>query len=139
MPRKSSKSHLEDDHQCALMDWAKCLRLTDIPAALPGTRLDDYLFHIPNGGNRRKLEAVRFKRMGVKAGVSDLFLPLPLHGYAGLWIELKAPFNDSTDKNYPTKHQKAWLNSMSHAGYKTEVCYGWLEARNAIKIYLNGK
>lgn len=33
------------------------------------------LYHIPNGGSRRKSEAGRFKAEGVKAGVPDLFLP----------------------------------------------------------------
>lgn len=36
-----------------------------------------WLFHVPNGGSRNKQEAVKFKQMGVKAGVSDLCLPYP--------------------------------------------------------------
>ena len=28
-----------------------------------------WLFHVPNGGSRNKQEAVKFKQMGVKAGV----------------------------------------------------------------------
>lgn len=42
---------------------------------------------IPNGGYRKKLEAVRLKRMGVLAGVSDLVLMLP-EGKT-CWVELK--------------------------------------------------
>ena len=30
-----------------------------------------WLSHVPNGGSRNKQEAVKFKQMGVKAGVSD--------------------------------------------------------------------
>ena len=37
--------HIEDDHQKALMDWAKVARLRGILVA-------DFLIAIPNGGNR---------------------------------------------------------------------------------------
>lgn len=40
-----------------------------------------WLFHVPNGGSRNKQEAVKFKQMGVKAGVSDLCLPYPKGSY----------------------------------------------------------
>lgn len=48
-----------------------------------------WLFAIPNGGSRDIREAVRLKRQGVKAGVSDMFLPIPNSMYHGLFIELK--------------------------------------------------
>ena len=48
-----------------------------------------WLFHVPNGGSRNKQEAVKFKQMGVKAGVSDLCLPYPKGIYCGLFIEMK--------------------------------------------------
>lgn len=31
-------------------------------------------FHIPNGGSRNIIEAMEFKRMGVRAGVADYFI-----------------------------------------------------------------
>ena len=46
-----------------------------------------WLFHVPNGGSRNKQEAVKFKQMGVKAGVSDLCLPYPKGSYCGLFAE----------------------------------------------------
>ena len=48
-----------------------------------------WLFHVPNGGSRNKQEAVKFKQMGVKAGVSDLHLPYPKGSYCGLFVEMK--------------------------------------------------
>lgn len=48
-----------------------------------------WLFHVPNGGSRNRMEAVKFKQMGVKAGVSDLCLPYPKGIYHGLFIEMK--------------------------------------------------
>ena len=46
------------------------------------------LYHIPNGGSRRKSEAGRFKAEGVKAGVPDLFLPAARENFHGLYIEI---------------------------------------------------
>lgn len=43
-----------------------------------------WLHHIPNGGSRNKAEAVKFKQMGVRSGVSDLCLPYPKGIYHGL-------------------------------------------------------
>lgn len=47
-----------------------------------------YAFAIPNGGLRSKLEAIRFKAMGVKRGIPDLALILSDGSTA--YVELKA-------------------------------------------------
>ena len=124
--------HLEDQHQEALVTWANC-------ANLPcGEKIGQYLFAIPNGGKRGKAEGARFKKQGVKAGVSDLFLAYPFGEYAGLWIEMKAPAEspDKKPKSRPTAAQKEWLNRMLGVGYDGAVCYGWHEARQLITNYL---
>lgn len=66
----------EDQLQSAL--FLRCHNL------LPQTR--KLLFHVPNGGYRNKIEASKFKSMGLIAGVPDLLLIWGgrLHG-----IELK--------------------------------------------------
>lgn len=65
-----------------------------------------WLFHVPNGGSRNKQEAVKFKQMGVKAGVSDLCLPYPKGIYCGLFIEMKYGNNrqQDTQKRVPCRH-----------------------------------
>ena len=66
-----------------------------------------WLFHVPNGGSRNKQEAVKFKQMGVKAGVSDLCLPYPKGIYCGLYIEMKFGDNRqqvSQTKRVPCRH-----------------------------------
>ena len=89
------------------------------------------LFAIPNGGFRNAREAARLKAMGVKAGVSDYFLPVPrLGSSSGLWIELK------TGNNKPTKPQLAWIAAMHEQGYWARVCYGWVDAAQAVCEYL---
>jgi len=44
------------------------------------------IFHIPNGGRRGRLEAIRFKAMGVEAGVLDLEI---LNPAAHAFMEVK--------------------------------------------------
>lgn len=90
------------------------------------------LYHIPNGGSRNKAEAAHLKRQGVKAGVPDLYLPVARGDYHGLYIELK------TGKNKTSKNQDRWLSDLAKEGYCAMVCYGWIEAKDAIMGYLEG-
>ena len=87
------------------------------------------VFHIPNGGSRNKMEAANLKRQGVKAGVPDLMFPVPLRGFHGLFIEMKA------GKNKTTPNQDAWLDLLTKNGYCVRVCYGFDEARTLIDWY----
>jgi len=89
------------------------------------------LYHCPNGGKRSKAEAGRLKAAGVKAGVPDIFLPVPRGGYHGLYVELKV------GKNTPTKAQSEWITELSKQGYKTSVCWGAEAAIAEIRGYLN--
>lgn len=115
-------NHIEDNEQICLMEWS---------AAQSGKFPElSLIFHIPNGGKRNAREAARFKRMGVKAGVPDLFLPVPRGGCHGLFIELKAPRGRLSD------YQRVWLERLKASGYAVSVCYGCDEARRDILRYL---
>lgn len=87
------------------------------------------VFHIPNGGSRNKMEAANLKRQGVKAGVPDLMFPVALRGYHGLFIEMKA------GKNKTTQNQDEWLDLLAKHGYCVRICYGYDEARCVINWY----
>jgi hypothetical protein len=128
------KNQLEDQHQITLMQWADTARINRYMPGIAGT-ISDYLIHIPNGGSRHKIEAVKLKRMGVKAGVSDLLLTIPSRSKAGLWIEMKAPAVKGKSKNYPTQSQNEWLAKMKAIGYAAVVCYGWEQAKDQIIKY----
>ena len=58
----------EDVEQICLFRWA-----TAQQGKYPELAL---MYHVPNGGKRSKSEAARFRAMGVKAGVPDIFLPV---------------------------------------------------------------
>lgn len=129
--RRRPSRHIEDGEQVALMSWARRYRI--VIGIGSGQLLSEYLYAIPNGGRRGKVEAARLKAAGVKAGVSDLHLPLPRGRFHGLWIELKAP------KPHPSStstEQRAWLKRMREAGHRAEVCFGAADAIAAIQDYL---
>lgn len=112
----------EDQEQQKVIEWAMYRSLE-----YPELRL---LHHVPNGGSRNRAEAVKLKRMGVKAGVPDLVLPVPCGGYAGLYIEMKV------GKNKPTEKQKEWMEQLKRYGHKVEVCYSGDEAIKTIEKYI---
>ena len=89
-----------------------------------------WLFHVPNGGSRNRAEAVKFKQMGVKAGVSDFCLPYPKGVYCGLFIEMKYGNNRQQDT------QKEFLAAMAAAGHFVATCYSAEEAIKVIEEYL---
>ncbi|MBQ2211558.1 MAG: VRR-NUC domain-containing protein [Ruminococcus sp.] len=110
----------ESQEQIQLIQWCR----TD-------PRLQ-YLFHIPNESVGGRGWLVRNRQMGVKAGVPDLFYPVPLGGYHGLFIEMKA------NKGRPSAVLKRWLKVLNDLGYKAVVCAGWEEARDVLIEYLKG-
>ena len=116
---------LEEDEQIALFQWA-----ADESAAIPELKL---MYHIPNGGKRNKAIAAKFKRMGVKAGVPDIFLAAPKGGYHGLYIELKRTKGGSTSDN-----QDDWIDALREQGYRVDVCKGWEKAKETILEYIRG-
>jgi hypothetical protein len=89
------------------------------------------LYHIANGGKRDKREAAKLKRMGVKAGVPDLCLPVARGGFHGLYVELKR-----LDGGRVSTEQKAWLAALHTAGHCVAVAEGHEQAIGVIKDYL---
>ena len=113
----------EEQEQAAVMQWREIM-LPQFP------ELKD-LIHIPNGGLRSKTEAVRFKKLGVKAGVSDLFLPVARGGFHGLWIEMKRKRGGKLSPD-----QKEWIEDMLSNGYQALRADGAEEACDIIFKYL---
>lgn len=112
----------EDREQEMLMRWARETEIVYPELAL--------LHHIPNGGKRNAAEAAHLKRLGVKAGVPDLFLPVPRGKCHGLYIELKA------GKNKPTDAQRKWIDALAEQGYAAFICYDAAYARQVVETYL---
>lgn len=113
----------EELMQINIINWARSVQ-DDYPAL-------KWLMHIPNGGKRNISEAAKFKKMGVKAGVADLLLPVPKGVYNGLWIELKYGKNTLQDS------QQEFLADMENNGYFVCTCYSKEAAVILILEYLN--
>lgn len=113
----------EEAEQIALMRWAAYQE-----GLYPALKK---LYHIPNGGKRGKAEAGRFKAMGVKRGVPDLFLAEPRDGYHGLYIEMKRVKGGEL-----SREQKDWIEALRESGYRVEVCKGWQAASEVLIDYL---
>jgi hypothetical protein len=120
-PESLAASGSESGMQMALFCWCATSGIPELK----------WLFHIPNGGSRHIAEASKLKAMGVKSGVPDLFLPIPVKDWYGLFIELKR-----LDKGVVSKEQSEWLFNLNNQGYRTLVCFGWEQAKNELLEYL---
>lgn len=124
-PEQLAKSGTEHGHQAALFCWCS-QNIRQYPQL-------KRLFAIPNGGLRNPATAARLKAEGVKSGVPDIMLAIPIGKWHGLFIEMKI------GRNQPTNEQEDWLVDLSCAGYYTAVCHEWTQARNIVVNYLDGK
>lgn len=100
-----------------------------------------WLHAVHNQGHGDAIRGAQAKAEGVKAGVGDIFLPVPrrnFNGYNeplpdthGLYIELK-----KKDSGKPHAEQLEFQTDMRQAGYKCEIIHGWELARDEILRYL---
>ena len=110
----------EESEQIALFDWIRLFR----------PDLKDFVFHIANERKTSKQYGYKLKRMGVRSGVSDIFLAVPTKKYYGLFLELKAGVNK------PTPNQIQFMLDMRKKGYQAIWCVGFDEAKYCIEEYL---
>ncbi|MFJ5427692.1 VRR-NUC domain-containing protein [Pectobacterium actinidiae] len=91
-----------------------------------GSHVGDSLLHTQCGPKA----AYDAKRLGIRAGVPDLFLVLPRGEYAALWIEMKA-------KNGKLSiQQEICLKRLEDAGYRAVCCFGLNQAVKCINDYI---
>jgi len=113
----------ESAHQRAVLDWASNYRQLD------------WLHAIPNGAvlagdaRKRAIQMSNLKAQGLKTGVADLFLPLPVSPYHGLYIEMKTKGGKQSDR------QSEFEDFCTLVGYKYVLCYSSIEAIEQIRGY----
>lgn len=115
----------ESLEQMKLIEWCELMK-NRIPQLA-------WIYHVPNGEKRDYVTAAKLKKMGVKAGVPDLVLPVSRRGYHGLYIEMKV------DKNKPSEKQRKWISHLMEEGYLVKICYGFSEASSVLLEYLGEK
>lgn len=74
------------------------------------------VIHFANEGKRTIYNGKLLKDMGLRPGVSDLFIAMQKKGFGGAWIEIK------TKKGILSQEQKLFLEDMEAQGYFTIVC-----------------
>jgi hypothetical protein len=118
-----SPSYTEHVEQRALVTWAALQSKT--------IRELESLFSVPNGAHVSKAQAGKLKSEGLKAGVPDLFLAIPRHGYAGMFVEMKR-----VTGGVVSEAQKEWHRRLAGNGYHVVVCKGFDHAKEEILNYL---
>lgn len=114
---QASKS--EDQEQADVIKWANT------------KPWGQFLLHIANetvGGRNRVLRNVA---LGVRKGVPDLMLPIPMRGYHSLWIEMKR-----SDGGTVSKNQTAWIKALNQMGHRAVLCHGSAEAIAELAEYM---
>lgn len=98
----------------------------------------DIAFHVPNGGKRNAREGARLKAQGVKAGVPDIFVPMPVGSHFGLFIEMKRALEHGKPKPVVSGQQRMMMDMLTAQGYKCVVAYGADDAIMILEQYLKG-
>lgn len=124
---RKMRAHREDAEQEALFGW---IRIKE-----QANPLYSSIFAVPNGGLRMMREAVRLKKQGVKAGVSDIFVAVPAGPYHGMFLEMKRRKVKFQTPPVVSKEQKQWLEQQRALGYDCHIAFGWEEAKKLIEGY----
>ena len=112
----------EQSIHLAVMEWVALY-----PSIFP------YILHFPNESPRTPRYGRLLKKMGMRKGVSDLFIALPRHNYHGAWIEIKS------EKGRVSPAQKVFLDQMKEVNYYGNITYGMDETIKIIKWYCDIK
>lgn len=116
----------EHQEQIALIDWADVVSKSRYPSLR-------WLYAVPNGGLRHPVVANYLKAEGLKPGVPDLVLPVPVLPWHGAYLEMKRYDGELTPR------QVEWRDHLVAVGYAYRMARGWEEARDFLIAYLNGR
>lgn len=113
----------ERDEQVAVIEWwAYACKRYKLP--------EFALFAIPNGGHRHPAVGAKMKAEGVRRGVYDLFLAVPVGVFHGLFIEMKFGSNDLT-----VEQGRFGEHAAAH-GYRVVTCWDSQDATMNIEEYM---
>lgn len=129
----------EHSQQVALFAWA-ALNCGQYPALA-------YMFAIPNGFFGSAQQKAKMKAEGLRTGVCDVMLPYAVYTggplnfkqYHGCFIEMKIEKYRNHKDGGCSEAQIDFIDFVSRQGYYCKVCYSWIEARDTLISYLEGK
>lgn len=112
--------HIESQIQQSCFKWFR-LQFPDLAMLM---------FAVPNGGSRRRIEAMIMKAEGVTAGVADVLFLYPNKDYHGLCIEFKT----NTGRQQPS--QKKFQHAVELQGYKYAIVRSVDDFIELVKTYV---
>lgn len=100
--------------------------------------LKDLFFKTNNEGKRTGQQAHYLKQMGLRVGVSDLFICYPSNGFHGLFLEVKRNKKYTPSDRLTTTWlaQEKFINTVKNVGFQAHICYGWVDGKKIIEAYL---
>lgn len=131
-PERLAQPGTEHAHQVALFAWIAQDGVRKWPAL-------QWAHAIPNGGARDVPTAGRLRAEGVKAGVFDIFVPVAVNGWHGMYLEMKKLGRQSERRGGLSDAQFTFGIAMHQQRYYTAVAYTWVDARNALCSYMEGR
>ena len=132
-PEMIAKAGSEHAHQSAVFCWA-AMNVGKYPEL-------KWLHAIPNGYFSTSGQKAKSKAEGLRNGVPDIFLPVPIQTqwakqYAGIYIEMKIEKHRTAKNGGCSDEQLEFIEFAERMGYYCKVCYNWIEARDTIVEYL---
>jgi hypothetical protein len=160
-PADLAKSNSEHAHQRAVFAWANMAAHYGFAAAWDDRSYTEAgyaettygkanaapilsrLFAIANGGARgddkrsKMIRGAQMKAEGVKKGVPDIMLPVPINNrqYCGLLIEMKRPKSGDQTQGRTSDEQNDWIAFLRSVGYGVSVCFDWIAAAKEVQAY----
>jgi hypothetical protein len=116
----------ESSHQVAFFEWLAYA----FPKVLP------VAFHVANQRRCSWAYGKLLKAMGVKAGVSDIFIMVPNKQFHALVIEMKSP---EERKRKRKAKQDEFHASLNENGYLATYCFSVDEAIEITTHYLKNR
>jgi hypothetical protein len=126
--RAIEKPATENQEQRALVKW---LSLHPI--------LKDFYCKNHNEGARTPAQGFNLKLLGLRPGVSDLFIYYPTAAHPGLWIEMKRNkiYTRSERMTETWLAQEKFQDCVKSVGFAAYFCYGVHDAIAIIEKYLH--
>lgn len=148
-PEDLCKSGSEFGEQGALFCWASSKETRQAFPHFFNKETRRCKMYATNQNFMDAVKGARAKQIGIQSGVADIFIPLPRHGCAGLYVELKIdpahPQNQRTGKKgqaiapkrgTASEEQTAFGRQVMADGFGWAVCEGWRAAAAVIAAYL---
>ncbi len=101
--------------------------------------LKNYFCKNDNEGKRTPIQGYNLKLMGLRPGLSDLFIYYPTAIHHGLFLEIKRNMSYSkSSRSTPCwVAQERFLDVVRGVGYAGEFCYGWENGKDIIERYIS--